>query len=153
MSMAMTDDLASMLAAKLSASIEEFDLKVVRIDATEALLIGANYALQFSADRDGIESLMYIERGRRGQLSAYTLRPLIAQRFTQEDSARYGNPETIKERLLASLSVYASGLESRCRDVLGGEKSWLKRDSWGAGSLGAATQEILQSELPVSANR
>lgn len=146
----MIDDLASMLAAKLSALIEEYGLKVVGVDAAEALVVGVNYALQFSADRDGLD-VTYIERDRHGQLSAYTLRPLVMQRFTQEDRMHYGSPGTIKERLMASLNVYASGLANRCRDVLSGEKSWLKRDSWSSGSPGAVTQQILQNELHESA--
>jgi hypothetical protein len=140
------NDLASMLTSKLSALIKEYGLKVVRVDATEALLVGSSYALQFSADRDGLE-VIYIERDCYGQLTAYTLRPLVMQRFTQEDRMGYGSPITIKERLLASVSVYASGLENRCKDVLMGEKSWLKRDSWNSGNLSPITQKFLENEL------
>ena len=129
MSKAIRDDLASLLAVKLRAVIEEYRLKVFRIDDDEALLVGSTYALRFAADRDSLD-VAYIDRNGRSGLSIYTLRPLVMQRFTPEDRASFGHPMTMKDRLLASLSVYASGLASRCRDVLSGDKSWLGRESW-----------------------
>ncbi len=134
------DDLASLMAGKFSVLIREYDLKVVRIDESEALLVGVDYALQFSADQDSLD-VMYLEKDRRGLLSIYTLRSLVMQRFTQEDRAYYGNPVTIKEKLIASLNVYASGLANRCSDVLRGDKSWLKRDSWNAGEPDALVKQ------------
>lgn len=141
----MNDDLASMLAVSLGSLIKEFGLKVIRLDDVEALLVSQSYALNFAADRDGLD-VMYIERDRHGQLAAYTLRPLVLERFTQEDRVRYGSPTMMKERLIASLNVYASGLGNRCRDVLSGDKSWLKRDSWSAGKPSAAAERALQNE-------
>ena len=149
MSIATRDELASMLAVKLGAVIEEYRLNVIRVDDEDALVVGPNYALRFSADRDSLD-VTYIDRDRRSQFAAYTLRPLVMQRFTPEDRANYGRPMTVKDRLLASLSVYASGLANRCRDILGGDKSWLKRDSWAEGGLPPAIERILQGQLPES---
>ena len=147
MNTAMRDDLALMLVAKLQPTIEEYQLKVIRIDDEEALVVGSTYALHFAvADRDGLD-VSYIERDQRSQLLAYTLRPLVMERFTPEDRAHYGNPTTMKERVGASVNVYASGLANRCRDVLSGDKSWLKRDSWGAGRLSAEVEKVLVGEL------
>lgn len=149
MSTAIRDDLASLLAAKFGPLIEEYRLRVIRIDDAEALVVGSNYALRFAADRDSLD-VTYIERDNRAQLAAYTLRPLVMQRFTPEDRANYGHPATMKDRLLASLSVYASGLANRCRDVLSGDKSWLRRDSWSEAKPASTIDQILQSELPES---
>lgn len=143
------DDLASLLTAKLRSVIEEFRLKIIRVDDEEALVVGSNYALRFSADRDSLD-VAYIERNNRSRLTAYTLRPLVMQRFTPDDRANYGHPMTVKDRLLASLSVYASGLANRCRDVLSGDKSWLKRDSWCEENPSPAIEQLLQGELSES---
>jgi hypothetical protein len=143
---AIRDDLASLLAVKLGPVIEEYRLKVIRVDDEEALVVGSNYALQFSADRDSLD-VAYIERNSRSRLAAYTLRPLVMQRFTPEDRANYGHPVTVKDRLLASLSVYASGLANRCRDVLSGDKSWLRRDSWSEESPSPVIEQLLHGEL------
>lgn len=149
MSTTIKDDLASLLAVKLGAVIEEYRLRIIRVDDAEALVVGSNYALRFAADRDSLD-VTYIERDRRSQLAAYTLRPLVMQRFTPEDRAYYGHPATMKDRLLASLSVYSSGLANRCRDVLGGDKSWLRRDSWSEAKPTPAIEQLLQSELSES---
>lgn len=146
MSTATSDDLISLLAAKLRSLIEEYKLKVIRVDDEEVLVVGSNYALRFSADRDSLD-VAYIDRNGRSGLAVYTLRPLAMQRFMPEDRANYGNPVTVKDRLLASLSVYASGLSNRCRDVLGGDKSWLKRDSWSEGSPSVAIEQLLKGKL------
>jgi hypothetical protein len=72
------------------------------------------------------------------------------QRFTLEDRENYGHPVTVKDRLLASLNVYASGLANRCRDVLSGDKSWLRRGSWGEENTSPAIEKILHCELSES---
>lgn len=90
-----------MLSDRLSAAIKEYRLKTIRIDDAEALVIGENYALRFIADFDSIE-VTYIERDRRSQLQVYSLRSLFAQRLKDEDSAKYGNPLGIRDRLNAS---------------------------------------------------
>jgi hypothetical protein len=149
MNTATRDDLASLLAVKLESVIEEYRLKVIRVDDEEALVVGSNYALRFAADRDSFD-VAYIDRNGRCGLAVYTLRPLVMQRFTPEDRANYDHPVTVKERLLASLNVYASGLANRCRDVLSGDKSWLRRDSWGEGSPSPAIEQLLQGELSES---
>ncbi|MHB1059897.1 MAG: hypothetical protein ACYC0F_18645 [Rhodanobacter sp.] len=149
MSTVIRDDLASLLAVKLGPVIEEYRLKIIRVDDEEALVVGSNYALRFAADRDSLD-VAYIERNSRSRLTAYTLRPLVMQRFTPEDRANYGHPMTVKDRLLASLSVYASGLANRCRDVLSGDKSWLRRDGWSEESPSSAIEQLLQDELPES---
>lgn len=69
------------------------------------------------------------------------------QRFTAEDRENYGHPVTVKDRLLGSLSVYASGLVNRCRDVLSGDKSWLERGSWRKEDPSPMVEKILQGEL------
>lgn len=149
MSAATRDDLASLLAVKLRPVIEEYRLRVVRVDDAEALVVGLNYALRFSADRDSLD-VTYIERDHRSKLAAYTLRPLVMRRFTPEDRANYGHPATVKDRLLASLSVYASGLANRCRDVLSGDKSWLRRDSWNEENPAPMIAQLLQGQLSES---
>lgn len=141
-----TDDLTAMLSTKMAALVGMYELKLIRVDSAEALLVGNNYALRFTADLDALD-VEYIERSSHGQLCAYTLRHLVMQRFTPEDRAQYGHPASIKERLMASLSVYASGLANRCGDVLSGEKSWLRKEAWASGEPGAATQQLLQHEL------
>jgi len=149
MSTTIRDDLTSLLTVKLRSVIEEYRLKVIRVDDEEALVVGSSYALRFSADRDSLD-VAYIERNSRSKLTAYTLRPLVMQRFTPEDRANYGHPVTLKDRLLASLSVYASGLANSCRDILSGDKSWLRRDSWSEENPSPAIEQLLQGELSES---
>ncbi len=76
MNIIIEDDLASLMVDKLSVLIREYDLKVVRIDDSETVLVGVGYALRFSADQDGLD-VMYLEKDPRRILSAYTLRPLV----------------------------------------------------------------------------
>lgn len=139
----MTENIASVLARKMGSVVAEYQLKIVPLDEMEALLVGKNYALHFSADRDGVE-VSYLERDRRSGLTAYTLRPLVMQRFTKEDQMKYGNPETVLERMSSGVSVYASGLANRCRDVLSGEKTWLKRDAWAADKPSEEVERVLR---------
>jgi hypothetical protein len=139
-------DLSSLLAVKFGALIDEYRLKIIRVDDVEALVVGPNYALRFAADRDSLD-VTYIERDHRSRLAAYTFRPIVIQRFTPEDRASYGHPTTIKDRLIGSLSVYAAGLANRCRDVLGGDKSWLRRNSWSEAKPAPAIEQLLQGEL------
>lgn len=142
--MSMAGDLASQLAVTLRPVLDQHHLVVVSVDAFEALLIGRQYALHFTADRDGLDA-SYIERNEHGQLDAFTLRPLVMQRFTPVDRAHYGSPTTVDERIAASVRVYASGLGNRCQDVLGGEKSWLQRTAWRASKPNALVERALRS--------
>lgn len=140
-------DFTYWLSATFAPIINEYHLKVIGINACEALVIGPNYALLVGADRDGVE-VEYIDRDQRHQLAVYGLRSLTMERFTPEDRSNYGQPSTKEERLVASLNVYAAGLANRCRDVLSGDKSWLKRDRWQGLKLNSSIEQILSRELP-----
>ncbi|MFS8372610.1 hypothetical protein JH314_09240 [Xanthomonas campestris] len=142
------DEFAKILNVKLNSIIKKYNLKVVGVDNSEALVVGSSYALQFFSERDQVE-VMYIDYDKRGGFSSYTLRPLVMQRFTKDDRFSYGNPETPGEKIIASLNVYAAGLENRCCDVLSGEKSWLRREEWTSGFPAASTQAILKHEFRV----
>jgi hypothetical protein len=142
----MATDLSSMVSEKFRGAIASFALSVVRIDDSDALLLADSFALRFSADRDGVE-VSYIERDKQGELSAFTLRPLVMKRFTAEDRANFGTPMSLEDRWNASLKVYASGLEKRCRDVLTGEKNWLERDAWSIGTPDKAVTVALRGAL------
>ena len=132
-----------MLRVAFESLIEKYDLKVVSVDDSEALVVGQKYALRFATDRDAL-NVTYLERNSHGQISAYTLRPLVMQKFMPEDRAAYGNPITIEEKLSASLNVYASGLEKRCQDLLRGDKSWLRNDWEDVASV--VTKRALENE-------
>ncbi len=142
----MKSDMALLLAEKMRPVIDEYQLKIIRVDGGEALIVSPNYALRFIFDRDSVD-ISYIDRDSRSRLNSYTLRPLFLQRLTPEDSARYGYPKEMGSRLLASLCVYASVLSSKCRDVLGGDKSWLKRDAWLEGNITHSIERLLEDEL------
>lgn len=136
----------ALLATELAPVIEKYALRVKPHDASEAFLIGKGYVLDFAADREGVE-LTYIARDQKKQLMSYTLRPLIMQRFKPEDRAAYGNPQTIHEQWIASLRVFAVGLQLRCADVLSGERSWLRADQWLLGPPTVKVRQALEIEL------
>lgn len=138
------NDLASMISSKMASLVDSYRLRVIAIDESEALLVGSGYALQFLADREGLD-VAYIDRD-GGQLTAYTLRPLAMQRFTPADRAHFGSPVSATDRLMGSLGVYASGLANRCHDVMSGDRNWLKRDSWESGAPSYAVRSVLESE-------
>jgi hypothetical protein len=139
-------DVASMLTDKMRSVLSEYQLKVIPIDDEEALIVGRNYALHFSADRDGVE-VSYIDHDKQYGLTEYAFRPLVMQRFTKEDRNHYGNPVTILERINSGISVYASGLVNSCRDVLSGDKSWIKRDIWVIGKPSEEIERVLLMEF------
>jgi hypothetical protein len=136
------EDLASMLSYKLATIISDFKMKVGRVDDFEAVLVADEYSLLFSFDREGVD-VKYVDTSLNGDLLVYTLRSVVMERFTADDRAHYGKPQTMNERILASLSVYSSGLSNTCRDVLAGDKGWLKRDRWLVGSPSAAVASAI----------
>ena len=140
-------DLASMLADKMAVSLREYQLDVVGLNAAEALIVGSDYALRFSGDREGLD-VSYIERSEGESFVAYTLRPLVMQRFTPQDRANYGSPHSPEQRLAASVSVYAAGLANRCADLLSGDRSWLKGDLWQEEHVSDVVADVLKRKLP-----
>jgi len=139
-------DLTTTLSEKLLPALERFDVRLLRADATEAILLGPTFALHLFAFRDDVD-LFYVERGADSKLLEYALRPLVMARFTKEDNALYGDPGTTREVLAAGLCVYAAGLTARCEDLLRGEKDWLKRDVWEGSPANAFAEEALRGKL------
>ena len=129
MSLEARDDLSVMLHQRLSREIAEFGLRWKRVTPAEVLLIGQTFALDFGADRDGVD-VSYLERTAAGQLAAYTLRFVEKERFTAADRVLFGSPDSLLDRRKASLDGLLSGLSNHCRDILSGDKSWLDRDAW-----------------------
>lgn len=118
-----------------SGIAKKYGLSIKPVDESEVLLLGEGLALSIAYDRDGIE-VNYIEDTGKG-LRAHRLTNFLGtQRFTTDDRAHYGSPGAGVDRIRASMRVFASGLESRCEDILSGDKAWLtalKRkdpDSW-----------------------
>jgi len=139
-------DLASTLTEKLQPALERHGVHLLRVDATEAIFLGATFGLHLFTFRDDVD-LFYIERGADSKLMEFALRPLVMARFTKEDNAVYGDPVTTREVLAAGLAVYASGLCARCEDLLRGEKAWLKRDVWEGSAANTFAEEALRGKL------
>jgi hypothetical protein len=139
-------DLTSTLSEKLQPALERFDVRLLRADATEAIFLGANFALHLFAFRDDVD-LFYVERGPDSRLLEYALRPLVMARFTKEDNALYGDPGTTREVLAAGLAVYAAGLPARCEDLLRGERGWLQRGAWEGSPANEFAEEALKGKL------
>lgn len=127
----MDRDLASFISEAFSDVLRVYQLRVVRVDAESALIVGKEFALWFSVDRFELGSVQYIER-RSSKLASYVLGNLILDRWTTEDCSHYGNPTTREGTILSGLRVHASGFYHRCPDLPYGETSWLKRDRWRA---------------------
>ena len=139
-------DLATTLTEKLQPALERFDVRLLRVDATEAIFLGATFGLHLFTFRDDVD-LFYIERGADSKLMEYALRPLVMARFTSEDNAVYGDPVTTREVLAAGLAVYAVGLCARCEDLLRGEKAWLRRDVWEGSPANEFAEAALKGKL------
>jgi len=139
-------DLTTTLSEKLQPALERFGVRLLRADATEAIFLGANFALHLFVFRDDVD-LFFVERGADSKLLEYALRPLVMARFTKEDNAIYGDPGTTREVLEAGLAVYAAGLTARCEDLLRGEKGWLKRDEWEGSPANEFAEEALRGKL------
>lgn len=135
-------DLATTLTETLQPALERFEVRLLRVDATEAIFLGSSFALHLFTFRDDVD-MFYVERGADSKLLEYALRPLQMARFTAADNAVYGDPVTTREVLAAGLAVFASGLSKRCQDLLRGEKAWLKRDQW----EGSAANEFAETAL------
>lgn len=99
-------------------------LAIKPVDESEVLLLGEGFSIAIAYDRDGVE-VNYIEDTGRGLRSHRLTNFLGTQRFTADDRAHYGSPATGADRILASMRVFASGLEHRCEDILSGDKTWL----------------------------
>jgi len=139
-------DLATTLTEKLQPALARFDVRLIRVDATEAIFLGSTFGLHLFMFRDDVD-LFYIERGADSKLQEYALRPLVMARFTSEDNAVYGDPVTTREVLAAGLAVYAAGLCARCEDLLRGDKAWLKRDVWEGSPANEFAEEALRGKL------
>lgn len=111
--------------------VRKFGLKFIPVDDTEFLLAGSDFAVSIAYDRDGLD-VNYIDKTRSGPQSYRLTNFLSSQKFTSEDRLLYGQPITGVDRIMASMRVFASGLENRCPDILNGGKAWLanlkKRD-------------------------
>jgi hypothetical protein len=136
--------LAQRLAAEFGPVLAQYGLTVVAVNGIEALLVCPKYALHFMADREGVE-VAYIERDKKGLLAEFGLGHLFFDRFTDEDSARYGQPVGINEHIDASIRVKASGLINRCQDVLAGETGWIRRHAWTPSRPSAAVEQAVRS--------
>jgi hypothetical protein len=135
-------DLATTLTETLQPALARFEVRLLRVDATEAIFLGSSFALHLFTFRDDVD-MFYVERGADSKLLEYALRPLQMARFTAADNAVYGDPVTTREVLAAGLAVFAAGLANRCQDLLRGEKDWLKRDQW----EGSAANEFAEAAL------
>jgi hypothetical protein len=130
----------------LETVIQRYRLAVVAPDDSEVFLVGSDFALWFAFDREGITAA-YLDIRVDQSVSAYTLRPLTLSRFTPSDREVYGNPQTPRDVIVASLNVYAIGLIRHCDDVLSGDKSWLRRDDWKTVPPGEPSLRVLRRYL------
>jgi hypothetical protein len=142
-------DLGALAAEELARLVGEYGLRLISLDSYEVFLMGPGYVLDFAADREGVE-LSYIECGDKGQLTAYTMRPLIMKRFRPEDRENFGSPITLRDRWAAALRVYAAGLRNRCQDVLKGERGWINRSEWRIENPSAKLQEAIKKHVQSS---
>lgn len=110
--------------SQFSRVASKYGLAIERVDDSEILLLRDGLAISIAYDREGIE-VSYID-GVEGNLRAYRLTNFLGtQRFNEDDRAHYGSPVTGVDRIMASMRVFASGLEHRCEDILTGDKAWL----------------------------
>lgn len=121
------------------------------INSCEVLLIGNGFALSFMNDRDGVLFGM-IERDKKsGELRWYSANHLLIERSIDMDSASFGNPVGMDERLDASLRVLHTILEKHCHDLLVGDFSWLHKkigkdpEGWKGRSVSADSVRVLNA--------
>ena len=106
--------------------VQKYDLKFAALDGDEFFLIGQGFAFWVFIDpRDGAD-VWYVAIDKSGNVLTYTLMYLMEERFTSEDSANYGDPNSLDERVSADLRTDAAWLLNKCQDVLTGDKSWLQ---------------------------
>jgi hypothetical protein len=110
----------------LTPVAQKYGLKFAALDGDEFFLIGQGFAFWVFADpRDGAD-VWYVTIDNSGNVLTYTLMYLMEERFTSEDSANYGDPNSLDERVSADLRTAAAWLMNKCQDVLTGDKSWLQ---------------------------
>lgn len=113
--------------------IQKYNLQFVTLEDGQFFLIGDGFALWIFVDiRDRRADTWYISVDEVGNVQTYTLMYINKQRFTLDDRACYGKPTTFDEVIKADMRVLVSGLLNHCKDILTGEKNWL-RDYQGKG--------------------
>lgn len=114
--------------------ISRYQMQAVPFDQSEVLLVGKDFALSVSYDREGVE-IGYIEPASEGAFAYHRITNMLGiHRFLPDDRKLFGNPaNTVEDQVRASLRVIASGLTNRCVDILSGDRAWLndlrKKDS------------------------
>lgn len=137
-------------------AISRYQMRVVPFDQSEVLLVGQDFSLSVSHDRESVE-ICYIEPTTRGAFAFYRITNMLGMhRFLPNDRKLFGNPSNTEEQVRASLRVISSGLTNRCADILSGNREWLndlrKKDpaSWKGQPLDAMLSAVL---LPVLSRR
>lgn len=111
----------------LAEPAHRFGLTLVPADASTLLLVGSDYAVLVGSDFDQV-IVSFVDTAAPAHPRAYGVTTyVVTQRLTPADSALFGEPTTLSDRLRASLRVLASGLANRCADILSGDRAWLAR--------------------------
>lgn len=128
----MTDILQKNVKSAFSNLIDEYSFKVRKVDERSVVLVGSSYAIGILLDRDGL-AYMYYDISQPTK-KGYNLGLFLIQKrrgqlvFSSDDKS--GRP--LEEYLSHNLSTFANQLTSAGKDILRGEKAWLKSYHWPA---------------------
>lgn len=107
---------------------EEYGYIFQPVKESTMVLTGNSQAIILTWDRDGVDMDLVLKNP-LGYLEQYSLAfYVIPERFKPSDWALYGNESGIlQQQISSSLRVFASGLYNNCKDILGGDATWLKK--------------------------
>ncbi|KGD60306.1 hypothetical protein T9A_02699 [Alcanivorax jadensis T9] len=128
----MTDILQKNVKSAFSNLIDEYSFKVREVDESSVVLVGSSYAIGVLLDRDGL-AYMYYDISKPTK-KGYNLGLFLIQKrrdllvFGSDDKSDRG----LEEYLSYNLSAFANQLTSAGKDILHGEKAWIKSYHWPA---------------------
>ncbi|RUS67789.1 hypothetical protein CUZ56_00266 [Saezia sanguinis] len=147
MNLELNDDLSGMLSQTFGQIIQEFNLRVVGIDAGAAFLVGKGYALRFIQEQYELGDISYVERDKKNKLIRYGLGNLFFDRFSKNNTDFDGVYLNKKERILHTLNTYSKQMYKNCQDLFKGEKFWLRREGWRIGELNSKEKKIIEKYM------
>lgn len=118
-------ELEKMVIYVFKEIIEKYNMQSATISENEVILVTDKYILSFLYHSCELE-LVYIEKKENGELYQYNIDSFIAASISEEDRMLIKEQSEQKSKLEIELELLACTLEKKWKNLLLGEKGWMK---------------------------
>lgn len=126
------EELNDNVPSYLETIINNYQLKVVKLNHIKTALVNKNYALIISMDRFHVDvDYLTMEDGKK--MIKYNISNFLAEKYDEKDRTNLVEGNTAREIIINNLIIINQGLQNKWETILLGGKEWIikfKQSKW-----------------------